>query len=69
MPQVIARRLAARNNGLEKVRISVLNISYEVSVLPQRNYGQLLARVSAQVPMFQDIQKVTLPDGHNDLLK
>jgi hypothetical protein len=69
MPQVIARRLAAWNNSLQKVPVSFLNIRDEVSVLTQRNYEQLLPRVSTQIAMFQNIQKAALPDGDNDLLK
>jgi hypothetical protein len=69
MPRVIARRLAAWNNSLQKVPVSFLNIRDEVSVLAQRNYEQLLPRVSTQIAMFQNIQKATLRDGDSDLLK
>lgn len=66
MPQVIARRLAAWNNSLQKDPVSFLNIRDEVSVLTQRNYEQLVPRVSTQIAMFQNIQKTALPDGDGD---
>jgi len=69
MSQIVASRLAARNDGLEKIPVILFNEWNEVRITTQGNYEQLLTRVSTRIVVFQNVQQTTLSNRDDDFLE
>jgi hypothetical protein len=69
LTEVLLRRLPARDDRLEELRVLVLDERHQVHVTLATDYEDTLAGVTVGVRTFQDVEQVAALDVEDDVLE
>jgi len=69
MSQIPPRRFPARNDGLQEAAIFIFHEWHGMSVVPDRNDHQPLARITRRVRVAKNVQQALVLDRKHHFLK